>query len=535
MRPFWIHQAAEYLIGIALVAQGLQDPKPVVPCVVGTLVILNAAIVRGPLGAFKWFGRGLHRWLDVGMMGVIAVRRPAAVGRHRDRPVAAMMLVMLLPLGFLWFYTDWAERPARKERRKANAGPTGEKIGRSAGRLAGSGYVAAKAGDQEALGAGLTVGSGGVERAARRHAVQINQQRFERRRPALVVRRDPDASPIAAISRVRNSSHGNAESVDASPPRSPARAPPTAPRTPARRCRAAARARDRPCGATLVGQFGASQPADADHRVAGDERRQLVLAERRRCRPDARAARGSAPLRSSPRLGSRRSSAIAVPISASSVPRLAHRRGRDTAGSLYQLGRQAEHRPRVARAQRAHDDVVHVGRVLDDDHVVALRTAEAELGDRRRCRRSSRRALVRRGRPTRGRRPWRRSSGRCRARSGRRSRRAPRRRPGPARSSTASSAATRASTGASGAGGDDRAGRGRDRARSSTCLEVVAPRGRRGRRSLVAAAVAPQLACREAHRVGRARSTSSPAVRFDVGHGCGRRRTVTTTPRLPCT
>ena len=58
MRPFWIHQAAEYLIGIALVAQGLQSPKPLVPCVVGALVILNAAVSIGPLGAFRWFGRG---------------------------------------------------------------------------------------------------------------------------------------------------------------------------------------------------------------------------------------------------------------------------------------------------------------------------------------------------------------------------------------------------------------------------------------------------------------------------------------------
>ena len=43
--------------------------------------------------------------------------------------------------------------------------------------------------------------------------------------------------------------------------------------------------------------------------------------------------------------------------------------------------RQAEHRPRVAGAQRADDDVVDVRSVLDDDDVLALRAAEAELGD----------------------------------------------------------------------------------------------------------------------------------------------------------
>ena len=143
MRPFWVHQAAEYVIGIAIVSQGLQDPQPVVPSVIGTLVILNAAIVRGPLGAFKWIGRGLHRWFDVALMGLIAV---VAVQPWLDISITGrgLMLIMLLPLGFLWFYTDWAERRARNERRKAAAGPTGEQVGRTAGRLAGTGYAAAK-------------------------------------------------------------------------------------------------------------------------------------------------------------------------------------------------------------------------------------------------------------------------------------------------------------------------------------------------------------------------------------------------------
>jgi uncharacterized membrane protein len=133
MRPFWIHQAAEYLIGMALVAQAIQDPDPVVPALVGMLVILNAAVVRGPLGAFKWFGRSVHKWIDLGLMIVIALVaiQPFAEVTATGR---GMMLVILVPFVFLWFYTDWA----------ATAGPTGEKIGRTAGRLAGNSYVAAK-------------------------------------------------------------------------------------------------------------------------------------------------------------------------------------------------------------------------------------------------------------------------------------------------------------------------------------------------------------------------------------------------------
>ena len=39
MRPFWIHQLVEYLIGLALVAQGLQEQDPTVPAVAGMLVV----------------------------------------------------------------------------------------------------------------------------------------------------------------------------------------------------------------------------------------------------------------------------------------------------------------------------------------------------------------------------------------------------------------------------------------------------------------------------------------------------------------
>lgn len=142
MRPFWIHQLAEYLIGVALVAQGLQDPDPLVPAVAGVVVILNVAIARGPLGAFRWIGRRTHRWLDLAVMVAIlvgAVQPWVAVGSAGR----LIMVVMLLPLGFLWFYTDWAERPERRERRAERA-VTGEAAGRSAGRIAGSAYVAGK-------------------------------------------------------------------------------------------------------------------------------------------------------------------------------------------------------------------------------------------------------------------------------------------------------------------------------------------------------------------------------------------------------
>jgi hypothetical protein len=143
MRPFWIHQLVEYLIGLALVAQGLQEPNPLVPAVAGVLVIVNVSIAHGPLGAFRLVGRRVHRWLDLVVMLAIlagALQQSISIGSGGRM----IMLIILVPLGFLWFYTDWAERPQRSQRRVNRAGVRGDDVGRSAGRLAGNAYNAIK-------------------------------------------------------------------------------------------------------------------------------------------------------------------------------------------------------------------------------------------------------------------------------------------------------------------------------------------------------------------------------------------------------
>ncbi len=143
LRPFWIHQLAEYLIGVALISQGMQDPYPIVPTVIGALIVVNAAMVHGPLGAFKFIGRRVHRWCDLGVAAIAvgAIVQPWVEVSSSGRII---VVAILLPYGFLWFYTDWAEKPARVERQKAKAGPQGETAGRTAGRLAGKTYVAAR-------------------------------------------------------------------------------------------------------------------------------------------------------------------------------------------------------------------------------------------------------------------------------------------------------------------------------------------------------------------------------------------------------
>ena len=45
MRPFWMHQLVEYIIGLILVATGLQGPEPLVRPSWAGVVLLNAAVV----------------------------------------------------------------------------------------------------------------------------------------------------------------------------------------------------------------------------------------------------------------------------------------------------------------------------------------------------------------------------------------------------------------------------------------------------------------------------------------------------------
>ena len=144
MRPFWIHQLVEYIIGLALIGQGMQDPDPLVPTLAGVVVLVNAAAVRGPMGAFKFIGRAVHRWLDL-LVGVAIAGAAVQPWVAVELTGRALMLIMLLPLGFLWLYTDWEERPGRQQRRAERAaGGRGDDLGRTAGRFAGSAYVAGK-------------------------------------------------------------------------------------------------------------------------------------------------------------------------------------------------------------------------------------------------------------------------------------------------------------------------------------------------------------------------------------------------------
>lgn len=131
-RPFWIHQAAEYLLGIALIAQGLQMPTPVIPTVVGLAVLINAASVRGPLSAFRVFGRAGHAVVDLVLIAVLVIVAVQPV-IEIDAFGRMLMVLVAVVLALVWYHTDFGERP---QRRPATSEERARVVGRWAGEYA---------------------------------------------------------------------------------------------------------------------------------------------------------------------------------------------------------------------------------------------------------------------------------------------------------------------------------------------------------------------------------------------------------------
>lgn len=131
-RPFWLHQGAEYLLGGVLVAQGLQSPTPTVPALAGGVVVLNAAIVDGPLGAFRAFSRRQHRVVDVVVISVLALLAVLPVF-DVDNTSRVLLGAIAVMLGFLWWTTSF--EPKRSTTRTSGTDVAGW-AGRMAGRAA---------------------------------------------------------------------------------------------------------------------------------------------------------------------------------------------------------------------------------------------------------------------------------------------------------------------------------------------------------------------------------------------------------------
>jgi hypothetical protein len=143
LRPFWLHQVVEYVIGIVLISAAFQSPAPEVASAMGVLIMINAAIAVGPAGAFRIVPRSLHRWFDVVLMALlvgIAIQPWLDIDGTNRMMIGAIAFVLF----FVWFHTDFEDREGRKARRAARAKPSSEQRGRHAGRMIGDSVNAVK-------------------------------------------------------------------------------------------------------------------------------------------------------------------------------------------------------------------------------------------------------------------------------------------------------------------------------------------------------------------------------------------------------
>ena len=122
-RPFWMHQLVEYILGGALVASGLQSPQPLVPAVLGGIVMVHAAITRGALAAFRIIDRRLHRLLDPAVIAleVVAAVQPWVSVDNGTRVIIAGIAAVHL---VVWLGSSFTEKPKTP---KAPKGATGAK------------------------------------------------------------------------------------------------------------------------------------------------------------------------------------------------------------------------------------------------------------------------------------------------------------------------------------------------------------------------------------------------------------------------
>ena len=161
--PFWIHQVVELLLGTLLLVQGARTGEHTAVLVtLGGLLLVLALCSDGPLGAWPWIGRRLHRVLDVAAAAVLAL---SPLVLSLDQTLAIVVLeVAAVGMAWLALRTNWRPRPVKASASTASASkasaspPLARRLGRLAGR-ARDATKAAMAPDEPSGGSGGSPGT----------------------------------------------------------------------------------------------------------------------------------------------------------------------------------------------------------------------------------------------------------------------------------------------------------------------------------------------------------------------------------------
>jgi hypothetical protein len=120
--PFWAHQLAEMLLGLLLLVEGARTGEHTAVLVgMGGLLLLLGLMSDGPLGAWPWIGRRLHRVLDFVAAAALAVT-PLVLSLDG---VLAIVILEVAALGMVWLAlrTNWVVRVRRSARPRPPSPP----------------------------------------------------------------------------------------------------------------------------------------------------------------------------------------------------------------------------------------------------------------------------------------------------------------------------------------------------------------------------------------------------------------------------
>jgi hypothetical protein len=131
--PFSIHQIAEYVLGLGLIAQAVQGGQAIAPVLLGAAILVSAAVTDGPVAGWKAVSRPAHRVVDI-VLALTALALAVLPWTNADLTSRAVLVVTAALLGLLILRSDYAPKPVREPRSR---GDVAEDIGRSAGRMVG--------------------------------------------------------------------------------------------------------------------------------------------------------------------------------------------------------------------------------------------------------------------------------------------------------------------------------------------------------------------------------------------------------------
>ncbi len=130
---FSIHQIAEYVLGLGLIAQAVQGSQAIAPVLLGAAILVSAAVTDGPAAGWKVVSRPVHRVVDI-VLAVTALVLAVLPWTDADLTSRAVLVVTAALLGLLILRSDYSPKVVREPRSR---GDVAEDIGRSAGRVVG--------------------------------------------------------------------------------------------------------------------------------------------------------------------------------------------------------------------------------------------------------------------------------------------------------------------------------------------------------------------------------------------------------------